>query len=81
MGMPWPQKGATYYHAQLGLSDKGCVIKVLVVCYVVWLGSMIYGGWVFVVVRMAFELKYRNTQYIHAETYGISSTIDENYAS
>ena len=28
---------------KLGLPDKGCAIKGLVVCYVVWLGSMIYG--------------------------------------
>jgi len=30
--MPWPQTGATQYHAQLGLSDKGREIKGLVVC-------------------------------------------------
>ncbi len=30
--MPWPQSGATQYHAQLGLSDKGRAIKELVVC-------------------------------------------------
>ncbi len=29
--MPWPQTGATQYHAQLGLSDKGHAIKELVV--------------------------------------------------
>ena len=40
--MPWPQKGATHYHSWLGLSDKGRAIKGLVVCYVVWLGTMIY---------------------------------------
>ncbi len=33
----------THYHAPLGLSDKGLAIKGLVVCYAVWLGSMIYG--------------------------------------
>ncbi len=27
--MPWPQTGATQYHAQLGLPDKGRAIKVL----------------------------------------------------
>ena len=32
-GMPWPQTGATLYHAQLGLPDKGRAIKGLVVCY------------------------------------------------
>ncbi len=32
-----------YYHdAQLGLPDKGCAFKGLVVCYVVGMGSMIY---------------------------------------
>ncbi len=31
-GMPLPQTGATQYHAQLLLSDKGRVIKGLVVC-------------------------------------------------
>ncbi len=30
--MPWPQTGAIQYHAQLGLPDKGRVIKGLVVC-------------------------------------------------
>ncbi len=39
-GMPWPQIGATHYHAQLGLSCKGHAIKVLVVWYVVWLVSI-----------------------------------------
>ncbi len=31
-GMPWPKTGATQYHAQLGLPDKGRAIKGLVVC-------------------------------------------------
>ncbi len=31
-GMPWPQTGATHYHAQLGLLDKGREIKGLVIC-------------------------------------------------
>ena len=30
--MPWPQTGATPYHAQLGFPDKGGAIKGLVVC-------------------------------------------------
>ncbi len=30
--MPWPQTGATQYHAQLGLPDKGRAIKGLRVC-------------------------------------------------
>ena len=30
--MPWPQTGATQYHAQLGLPDKGRTIKGLLVC-------------------------------------------------
>ena len=41
--MPWPKTIATHYHAQLGLPDKGRQIKGLVVCYVVWLRTMIYG--------------------------------------
>ena len=48
--MPWPQKtGATHYHAQLGLPDKGHAIKGLVVCWSMarindlWDGP----GWVF----------------------------------
>ncbi len=31
-GMPWPWIGATYYHAHLGIPDKGRTIKGLVVC-------------------------------------------------
>ena len=31
--MPWPKRGATRYHAQLGLPDKGRAIKGLFVCY------------------------------------------------
>ena len=38
--MSLPQTDTTYHHAQLGLPDKGCPIKGLVVSYVVWLGSM-----------------------------------------
>ncbi len=30
--MPWPQTGATQYHALLGLPHKGRAIKGLVVC-------------------------------------------------
>ena len=30
--MPWPQIGATQYHAQLGFPDKGRAIKGFVVC-------------------------------------------------
>ena len=30
--MPWPKTGATHYHAQLELPDKGRAIKELVVC-------------------------------------------------
>ena len=30
--MPWPRTGATQYYAQLGLPDKVCAIKGLVVC-------------------------------------------------
>ncbi len=30
--MPWPQTGATDYHAQLGLPDKCRAIKGLIVC-------------------------------------------------
>ncbi len=84
-GMPLPQTGATHYHAQLRPPDKGRAIKGLVVCYVVWLWSMIYGigllrfarcvVWSLVVVRMAIKLKYRNTQWIHKGTYHISYTL------
>ncbi len=31
--MPWPKTGATHYHAQLGLPDKGRAIKGLVISY------------------------------------------------
>ena len=30
--MPWPKKGATQYHAHVGLPDKGRAIKGFVVC-------------------------------------------------
>ncbi len=40
MGMPWQQTGATHYHAQLGLPDKGRTIKELVFLHVVWLRYM-----------------------------------------
>ncbi len=43
--MSWPQTGAPHYHLRLGLPDKGSKIEDLVVCYVVWLGSM-RRGWV-----------------------------------
>ena len=26
-GLSWPKIGATHYHAQLGLVDKGCATK------------------------------------------------------
>ena len=38
--MPWLHTGATHYLSQFGLPEKGRAIKGLVVCYVVWLGSM-----------------------------------------
>ncbi len=56
-GMPWSQIGATHYHAQLGLLDKGRLINGLVVCYVVWLGSMKGMGLRTCMVRMALVLK------------------------
>ena len=66
--MPWPQTGATHYHPQLGLPDKGCAIKELVVCYVVCLASIKDVGlaqsacvYSLFKVRMAVELKYHNT--------------------
>ncbi len=31
--MPWPQTGATHYHAQIELQDKGRAINGLVFCY------------------------------------------------
>ena len=37
-GIPWPQTGATQYHARLGLPDKGRAIRGLVV-----LGSTAFG--------------------------------------
>ena len=71
--MPWPQTGATHYHAQLGLQNKGRAIQGMKVGYTVWLGSIIFGidrwtsaqyvVWSLVVVRMAVELKYQNTPY------------------
>ena len=34
-GMPWPKTGASHYHAQIGLPDKGYAIKVLVVLWAI----------------------------------------------
>ncbi len=49
--MPWPQTGATHYHAQLGLPDKGRLIKGLVVAIVCccmakikWSMGWVYGS-------------------------------------
>ncbi len=39
-GMPRIQTGATQYHAQLGLQDKGRAFNRLVVHYLEWLGSI-----------------------------------------
>ncbi len=44
--MPWPKTCATYYHAQLGLHGKGRANKWMVVCYVLWLGSLGSMCWV-----------------------------------
>ena len=41
--MPWPQTGATHYHAQLGLPDKGRAIKGLVVYNVSDLWDLLNG--------------------------------------
>ena len=67
----WPQEGATHYQAKLGHPDKARAIKVLVVCYVVCLGSMINDMGLltsarcavlyFIVVRMVLVLKFSNT--------------------
>ncbi len=77
--MPWPQTGVIYYHAQCR------AIKGLIVCYVVWLGSMTYKMglwtsarclvWSLVVVSMAIKLKYRNIPQIHTyiDTYHITN--------
>ncbi len=40
-GMPWPRAGPN--HAWLGLLDEDRAFNGLVVCFVVWLRSMIYG--------------------------------------
>ncbi len=40
MSIQEKNNSATHYHAQSGHLDKTRVIKGLVVCYVVWLGSM-----------------------------------------
>ncbi len=55
-GMTLPQTGATYYHAQLGLADKGRAINGLVVCYVVGLGLIIYVILVFGQVKGAWSV-------------------------
>ena len=42
--MPWPKTGATQYHAQLELPDKGRAIKGLVVCNIWDLGPAKWSG-------------------------------------
>ena len=37
--MPWVKTGATHYNTQLGLLDKGCATKVLVIALVNSLSS------------------------------------------
>ncbi len=79
--MPWPHTGVTHFHAQLGLLDKGRAIKGMVVYYILWLGSLIYGMGLWtsakcavcslVVVRMANELKYHNFPYQYIIHYWI----------
>ncbi len=68
-GMPWPQTGALPCIVRISKLIKG-----LVVCYVVRLGSMIYeiGIWISarcVVWSMPINLKYRNTPYRQTDTY------------
>ncbi len=66
--MSRPQTGATNYHVQLGILDKGCAIRGWVVFYVLGLVSMKGLGlrtlgvqvWS-LVVWLAIELKYRKT--------------------
>ena len=69
-----------------GLPYKGLTIKGLVVCYLVWLGSLkdmgrvlgyAQGAWVcsLVVVRMAIKLKYGNTH--RNITYSVAALLNE----
>ncbi len=85
--MPWLQTGATHYHAQLGLQDKGHVTKWLVFCYVVWLGLLKRMGLRTSASCMGLvpccghngyriiELKYRNTPYTHCSASYRSITV------
>ncbi len=88
-GMPWPGTCVKHYHAQLGPPDKGRAIKGLVVWYVVWLGSLIYGMglwtsarcvvWSLFVVLIAIELKYRNKPEIHIDTNNKCDIVNSHY--
>ena len=70
----------THYHAHLGLPDQGCAIKGLVVCFVVWLGSMVR-SLALVVVRVANEPKYCNTPEILTYTYKTYASYRLGYKS
>ncbi len=74
--MSWPKTGHTYYDVKLGIQDKGCVIKWLVVCFIVWLGFF-KGMGLRTCARcvglvpaccgqiMAIEFKFRNTPHVN----------------
>ncbi len=67
-----PNRHNSILCTDIGLPDKGSTIKGEFVCYVVWLRCMkemvqAQSAWVwsFVHVRLAIELKYRNTPKKH----------------
>ncbi len=82
-GMPRPQIGAFHYHAQLRLPDKGRV------CYVVYIGSMIYGMDVWTRARCVclvrccgqdgYRAQVRNTLFIHTDTDTTFHINKDNY--
>ncbi len=56
--MPWPQTGATQYHVQLGLPDKGRAMTELAVCNYWGLLNGLTLGFINRLLRYAFKKRF-----------------------
>ncbi len=73
--MHCPQTGATRYHTQLRLPDKGLAIKGSDIFFVVWLKQAPPLVLSIVVIRMAFWQKYHNSP---VETKQLKKIVQSN---